>query len=71
MADINAVHPFREGNGRAQRAFLRQLALDARHTLAWEHLSSKALIHASQRSFQGDNLPMRALIEQVLDLPGR
>jgi cell filamentation protein, protein adenylyltransferase len=34
-AEINAVHPFREGNGRAQRAFLRQLALDAGHTLAW------------------------------------
>jgi cell filamentation protein len=25
-AEVNAVHPFREGNGRAQRAFLRQLA---------------------------------------------
>lgn len=70
-AEINAVHPFREGNGRAQRAFLRQLALDAGHTLAWEHLNSKALIHASRRSFQGDNLPMRTLIEKVLDLPGR
>jgi cell filamentation protein len=70
-AEINAVHPFREGNGRAQRAFLRQLALDAGHTLAWEHLDSKALVHASQRSLQGDNLSMRDLIETVLDLPGR
>jgi cell filamentation protein len=70
-AEINAVHPFREGNGRAQRAFLRQLALDAGHTLAWEHLDSKALVHASQRSLQGDNVPMRDLIETVLDLPGR
>lgn len=68
-AEINAVHPFREGNGRAQRAFLRQLALDAGHTLAWEHLESKTLIHASQRSFMGDNLPLRNLIERVLDLP--
>jgi cell filamentation protein len=70
-AEINAVHPFREGNGRAQRAFLRQLALDAGHTLAWEHLDSKVLVYASQRSLQGDNLPMRDLIEKVLDLPGR
>ena len=70
-SEINAVHPFREGNGRAQRAFLRQLALDAGHTLAWEHLDSEALIHASQRSLQGDNLPMRDLVEKVLDLPGR
>ena len=70
-AEINAVHPFREGNGRAQRAFLRQLALDAGHTLTWEHLDSQALVHASQHSFQGDNRPMRELIEKVLDLPGR
>ena len=69
-AEINAVHPFREGNGRVERAFLRQLAQDADHTLAWEHLSSKALVHASRRSFQGDNLPMRDLIEKVLNLAG-
>jgi cell filamentation protein len=70
-AEINALHPFREGNGRTQRAFLRQLALGAGHTLAWEHLDARALVHASRRSFQGDNLLMRELIETVLDLPGR
>ncbi len=70
-AEINAVHPFREGNGRAQRAFLRQLALDAGHTLAWERLDRENLILASQRSLQGDNAAMRGLIESVLDLPDR
>jgi len=33
--DLNAIHPFREGNGRTQRAFLRQLAADAGWTVAW------------------------------------
>jgi cell filamentation protein len=70
-AEINAVHPFRDGNGRAQRAFLRQLALDASHTLAWERLDPKALIYASQRSFQGEDLPMRDLLGRVLDPPDR
>jgi fido (protein-threonine AMPylation protein) len=51
------------------RSVLRQLALDAGHTLAWEHLDSRALVRASQRSLQGDNVPMRNLIETVLDLP--
>jgi cell filamentation protein len=69
--EINAVHPFREGNGRAQRAFLRQLALDADHSLAWEHLHAGALVDASQRSFQGDNGPLRALVEKLLDMPDR
>jgi cell filamentation protein len=67
-AEINAVHPFREGNGRAQRAFLRQLAEDADHTLTWERLDPGVLVHASRRSFQGDTGPMRTLIEEVVDV---
>jgi cell filamentation protein len=70
-AEINAVHPFRDGNGRAQRAFLRQLALDAGHTLAWERLNREALVLASQHSFRGDSVPMRDLIDAVLDPPDR
>jgi cell filamentation protein len=70
-AEINAVHPFREGNGRAQRALLRQLALDAGHALAWEHLDAETLVSASQRSFHGNNIPLRELIDRVLDPPDR
>jgi cell filamentation protein len=36
--ELNAIHPFREGNGRTQRAFLRQLAAHAGWTVAWEAL---------------------------------
>lgn len=35
LADVNALHPFREGNGRAQRAFFSQLAHDAGHHIDW------------------------------------
>ena len=70
-AEINAVHPFREGNGRAERAFLRQLALDAGHTLGWESLDANRLVYASQLSFQGDNLPMRDLIDRAVDVGAR
>ena len=27
FSEINALHPFREGNGRSQREFIRELAL--------------------------------------------
>jgi cell filamentation protein len=40
--ELNAIHPFREGNGRAQRAFLRQLAAHAGWTVAWEALERPA-----------------------------
>jgi cell filamentation protein len=35
FGDVNALHPFREGNGRAQRALFSQLAHDAGHHIAW------------------------------------
>jgi cell filamentation protein len=35
LAEINATHPFREGNGRAQRAFVAQLAADAGYRVDW------------------------------------
>ncbi|MBL7497091.1 Fic family protein [Frankia sp. CNm7] len=39
--ELNAIHPFREGNGRTQRAFLRQFAAHAGWTVAWESLTRR------------------------------
>jgi cell filamentation protein len=36
--ELNALHPFREGNGRTQQVFLRQLAAAARWQVRWEKL---------------------------------
>lgn len=33
LATLNAIHPFREGNGRTQMAFLSMLASHADHPL--------------------------------------
>ena len=47
LGEINAVHPFREGNGRAQREFIRTLALLTGHPLSWAELQSEENIVAS------------------------
>ena len=44
--EINVLHPFREGNGRTSRAFLRQLAAAAGFQLDWSELSRAANIDA-------------------------
>lgn len=49
--ELNALHPFREGNGRALRAFLRQLAASAGWRLDWSVLTREANIAASRHSF--------------------
>jgi cell filamentation protein len=60
LAEINAVQPFREGNGRTQRAFLQQLAADAGYHLDWTKLDCTRNIEASQAAHRGDEQPMLA-----------
>lgn len=38
LGDLNALHPFREGNGRAQRALIQLLARDAGYQLLWNEV---------------------------------
>lgn len=44
LGEVNAVHPFREGNGRAQRAFFEQLASDADFILDWKWSCSVTVV---------------------------
>jgi cell filamentation protein len=66
LGEVNAVHPFREGNGRAQRAFFAQLADDAGFTLAWQRLDAARNIAASASIMRGDAAPMRKLLADLV-----
>lgn len=50
MAEINVLHPFREGNGRTQREFIRCLALSNGYSLEWELERKEAVFNASVKS---------------------
>lgn len=41
LAELNVIHPFREGNGRTTREFIRQLSLYAGYILDWGLLDNK------------------------------
>ena len=66
LGEVNAVHPFREGNGRAQRAFFEQLARDAGFTLDWQHLDADRNIEASAAIMRGDAEPMRKMLDALV-----
>lgn len=51
FSEINALHPFREGNGRSQREFIRSLALKNGYLLYFDRVSGEEMISASQKSF--------------------
>jgi cell filamentation protein len=65
LGEVNAVHPFREGNGRTQRAFFEQLADDAGFTLAWQRLDADRNIAASVAIMRGDPEPMRKMLDEL------
>ena len=67
FAEINAVHPFREGNGRAQREFLRELAVEAGYELAWDLVTQEENHAASIASFQeGSGAAFATLLNKII-----
>ncbi|WP_424534229.1 Fic family protein [Sphaerisporangium viridialbum] len=67
-SEINAVHPFREGNGRAQRAFLGQLAADAGFHIAWSRLDPADNIAISVAGFHGDKEVVAAVLGPLVSV---
>ena len=55
LGDVNHVHPFREGNGRTQLQYLKQLAGHAGHILDLKRLDRAEWLDASRRSNAGDH----------------
>jgi cell filamentation protein len=71
LGEINAIHPFREGNGRTQREFIRQLGLHAGHPLSWSLVGTgftqQQMIDASIASHtRGDNKGLATILEAAL-----
>ena len=67
LSELNAIHAFREGNGRTQREFIRSLALHAGHRLSWAGLSQAENDEASRISYStGNTAQLAAIIRQRL-----
>jgi len=66
MAQINAIHAFREGNGRTQRLFMEELARQAGHMLDFTVVSHERMIEASVAANErGDPSLMRRLFDEI------
>ncbi|MBN9795575.1 cell filamentation protein Fic [Pseudonocardia sp. TMWB2A] len=66
LGDINALHPFREGNGRTQRAFLAQLAHDAGCELRWTPMDPAENNRASALSLAGDSSALHTMLVRLI-----
>lgn len=66
IGDVNHAHPFREGNGRTQLEYLRQLAAQAGHEFQPDRLNPEQWHAASRAAHLGDYQLMAAQIEGAL-----
>jgi cell filamentation protein len=73
LSEVNMLHPFREGNGRAQRAFLSSLARHAGWHLDWTRADPARNLAASIAAYEGDERPLAALLDDLTapDRPDR
>ncbi|MEI7689448.1 MAG: Fic family protein [Candidatus Saccharibacteria bacterium] len=65
-AELNALHPFREGNGRTIRLFLILVADSAGYLIDYSQVSSKDLIRADKLAFEGDTKSLVTLYEKAV-----
>ena len=65
LAELNVLHPFREGNGRTNREFIRQLALKNGYTLNLKKVPPQKILEASIESIV-DTTKLEELFKTLL-----
>lgn len=58
LSELKAIHAFRDGNDRAQMAFMALVADKAGHPLDLDRIRSERFLDAMIRSFHGDLAPL-------------
>jgi len=69
LGELNAVHPFREGNGRVQRIFISLLALKNGYHLQFSKITREDMLRASDEAFHLRYEFMEELMKNILDDP--
>lgn len=66
LGELNAIHPFREGNGRAQLAFVGLLGATLGHPFDFQKLDGDTFMPAMIASYSGNTRPLRIELQKLL-----
>ncbi|EGQ8024020.1 Fic/DOC family protein [Vibrio vulnificus] len=64
FCEINVIHPFREGNGRATRFFFEELVFIAGYDINWPEISKEEWVEANIQGFLGN----KSFLESIFDV---
>lgn len=62
VSNLNAIHPYREGNGRGLRVYLALLAESAGHSIDLSRIRAEPYLRAMIAAFHGDEGPLAVQI---------
>lgn len=65
FSEINALHPFREGNGRAQRLFFGEIAKKAGYSLDWSKVDQNRYLDAAKEGFRGNSAKLAGVFREI------
>lgn len=64
--EFNVLHPFRDGNGRAQRLFFEVIAANTGCGLSWVHISANEWVFANEQGYIGDMRYLHEIFRNAL-----
>lgn len=65
-AELNMIHPFREGNGRASRAFFRLYAASQGYNLSYEGINKDRALYATIYSVYRDSSKLEEIFRDCI-----
>lgn len=66
--ELNVVHPFRDGNGRAQRLLFELISINAGYALRWEPIGCAEWLDANIAAYNCRLQPLTDLLDRALTL---
>lgn len=65
-ADLNIVHPFREGNGRAQRILFEHMIINCGFEIDWSFIDQDEWLNANIAGYYSNYNPMHTIFEKCI-----
>jgi len=66
MGEVNALHPFRDGNGRTARLYFKQLCDNAGYDLEYHGTKKETLLHADIQAFNKEYEPLILVLDKIV-----
>lgn len=68
-SELNVVHPFRDGNGRAQRILFEHIVYNAGYDISWWAVEPEQWLNANVAAYHCDLRPLTAIFRRCIGAP--